>query len=135
MLFTAIYVVIGIHRANLTPEEIKIQAELDLEKMFFEVEAEIEKTSRGPICLDDESEQSYLQDITEVLLYLLLPPEDFHNKTIRYFLREVIAASVLLPTVNLISDPDYVNQTVSWLVRKVSSCVIVLRVKFFRVHI
>lgn len=131
MLFSATYVFIGIHRANLTPEEIKIQAELDLEKIFFEVEAEIEKTSRGPICLDDESERSYLQDITEVLLYLLLPPEDFHNKTIRYFLREVIAASVLLPTVNLISDPDYVNQTISWLVRKTLFCVNVFICQIF----
>ena len=107
----------------MTIEEIKIQAELDLEKTFFEVESEIEKgLSRGPICLDDESEQSYLQDITEVLLYLLLPPEEFHNKNIRYFLREVIAASVFLPTVNMICDPDYVNQTVSWLVNEFDIC-------------
>jgi len=104
---------------SLTPEEIKIQGELDLEATFFEVEREVEKgMSRGAICLDDEAEQSYLQDITEVLLYLLLPPEDFHNKSIRYFLREVIATSVILPTVNMICDPDYVNQTISWLCEK-----------------
>ena len=102
---------------NLSPGESKVQAELDLETMFFTVEAEVEKgLTRGPICLDDEAEQEYLQDITEVLLYLLLPTEDFHNKTFRYFLREIIATSVLLPTVNLMCDPDYVNQTISWLV-------------------
>lgn len=104
-------------QSNLTPEESKVQAEIDLEEMFFAVESEVEKgISRGPICLDDEAEQLYLQDLTEVLLYFLLPPEDFHSKTIRLFLREIIATSVILPTVNLICDPDYVNQAISWLV-------------------
>ena len=32
------------------------------------------------------------------------------------FLQEIIAVSVLLPTVELVCDPDYINQTVSWLV-------------------
>ena len=66
--------------------------------------------------MDGEGEQQYLQDISEVLLYLVLPSEDFQNKTVRFFLREIIATSVLLPTVNLLCDPDYVNQTISWLV-------------------
>uniref|UniRef100_A0A8B9RGF0 Sorting nexin 13 n=1 Tax=Astyanax mexicanus TaxID=7994 RepID=A0A8B9RGF0_ASTMX len=30
---------------------------------------------------------SFLRDLCEVLLYLLLPPGDFHNKNMRYFLR------------------------------------------------
>ena len=29
----------------------------------------------------------YLQDLSEVLLFLLLPQEDFHNKSFRYILR------------------------------------------------
>lgn len=29
----------------------------------------------------------YLSDISEMLLYLLLPPDDFHNKPFRYFFR------------------------------------------------
>ena len=29
----------------------------------------------------------FLRDLCEVLLYLLLPPGDFHNKNMRYFLR------------------------------------------------
>lgn len=104
----------------MTPEESKFQAEIDLESLFFEVESEVEKgVSRKPICLEEEGERQYLQDITEVLLYLLLPAEDFHNKTVRFFLREIIASSVVLPTVNMICDPDYVNQTISWLVSRV----------------
>lgn len=105
--------------SNLSPDEIKTQTEIDLETLFFEVESEVEKGGcRRGICLEDESEQQYLQDISEVLLYLLLPAEDFHNKTVRFFLREIIATSVLLPTVNMLCDPDYVNQTISWLCAK-----------------
>lgn len=29
----------------------------------------------------------FLRDLCELLLYLLLPPGDFHNKNMRYFLR------------------------------------------------
>ena len=29
----------------------------------------------------------YLQDLSEALLFLLLPPEDFHNKPFRYIVR------------------------------------------------
>ena len=106
------------YNSHLTAEEAKVQNEIDLESLFFEVEAEVEKgITRRTICLDGEGEQQYLQDISEVLLYLLLPAEDFQNKTVRFFLREIIATSVLLPTVNMICDPDYVNQTISWLVR------------------
>ena len=104
---------------NQSKDDSKIQRELDLEEMFFIVEAEVEKgLKRGPVCLEDESEMYYLQDVIEVLLYLLLPEEDFRSKGFRYFLREVIAKSVILPTVNLLCDPDYVNQTISWLLAK-----------------
>uniref|UniRef100_A0A672NLI5 Sorting nexin 13 n=1 Tax=Sinocyclocheilus grahami TaxID=75366 RepID=A0A672NLI5_SINGR len=63
----------------------------------------------------------YLRDLCEVLLYLLLPPGDFHNKNMRYFLREVLARGVLLPLINQLSDPDYINQFIIWMIRD-SSC-------------
>eukprot|EP00111_Clytia_hemisphaerica_P023389 TCONS_00068881-protein len=107
------------YNSHLTADEAKVQNEIDLESLFFEVESEVVKgVTRRTICLDGEGEQQYLQDISEVLLYLLLPAEDFQNKTVRFFLREIIATSVLLPTVNMICDPDYVNQTISWLCAK-----------------
>ena len=38
----------------------------------------------------------YLCDISEVLLYLLLPPEDFHNKPFRYFFRVSFSGSQVI---------------------------------------
>lgn len=91
-------------------------ASLDIETAFFEIEHEMEMDiCREQICLSEGKEKDYLSDISEMLLYLLLPPEDFHNKPFRYFFREMIATCVLFPTVSMICDPDYVNQTIAWL--------------------
>jgi len=63
-------------------------AALDIETAFFQVEHEMELDKcREQICLSEGKEKDYLSDISEMLLYLLLPPEDFHNKPFRYFFR------------------------------------------------
>ncbi|XP_054619308.1 sorting nexin-13 isoform X1 [Dunckerocampus dactyliophorus] len=89
---------------------------------FFEAEVEMErKICRDVVCTSHKDEEGFLRDLCELLLYLLLPPGDFHNKNMRYFLREVLARGVLLPLVNQLSDPDYINQFVIWMIRD-SSC-------------
>ncbi|KAM9776372.1 sorting nexin-13 isoform 2-T2 [Syngnathus typhle] len=89
---------------------------------FFEAEVEMErKICRDVVCTSLKDEEGFLRDLCELLLYLLLPPGDFHNKNMRYFLREVLARGVLLPLVNQLSDPDYINQFVIWMIRD-SSC-------------
>ncbi|XP_051526921.1 sorting nexin-13 isoform X2 [Myxocyprinus asiaticus] len=89
---------------------------------FFEAELEMErKICRDMVCMSHKHEEGYLRDLCEVLLYLLLPPGDFHNKNMRYFLREVLARGVLLPLINQLSDPDYINQFIIWMIRD-SSC-------------
>lgn len=40
----------------------------------------------------------FLRDLCEVLLYLLLPPGDFHNKNMRYFLRVRIVLLWIMDT-------------------------------------
>lgn len=37
-------------------------------------------------------------------------------KTLRVVLQEVLACGVLLPLINQLSDPDYINQFVIWMV-------------------
>ncbi|CAL1589983.1 unnamed protein product [Knipowitschia caucasica] len=89
---------------------------------FFEAEVELERTvCRDMVCTSPKDEESFLRDLCELLLYLLLPPGDFHNKNMRYFLREVLACGVLLPLIHQLSDPDYINQFVIWMIRD-SSC-------------
>lgn len=59
----------------------------------------------------------FLSEIVEILLYILLPEEDFQCKALRYVLREIFANCVILPLFNLMSDPDYINQAIIWLVK------------------
>uniref|UniRef100_A0A3B4TTY5 Sorting nexin 13 n=1 Tax=Seriola dumerili TaxID=41447 RepID=A0A3B4TTY5_SERDU len=94
----------------------------ELVDSFFEAEVEMErKICRDVVCTSHKDEEGFLRDLCELLLYLLLPPGDFHNKNMRYFLREVLARGVLLPLINQLSDPDYINQFVIWMIRD-SSC-------------
>uniref|UniRef100_A0A8C7F8I3 Sorting nexin 13 n=1 Tax=Oncorhynchus kisutch TaxID=8019 RepID=A0A8C7F8I3_ONCKI len=94
----------------------------EMVESFFEAEVEMERSvCRDVVCTSLKDEEGFLRDLCEVLLYLLLPPGDFHNKNMRYFLREILARGVLLPLVNQLSDPDYINQFVIWMIRD-SSC-------------
>uniref|UniRef100_A0A2K6GL56 Sorting nexin-13 n=1 Tax=Propithecus coquereli TaxID=379532 RepID=A0A2K6GL56_PROCO len=68
-------------------DQVKGTAE-DLIDTFFEVEVEMEKeVCRDLVCTSPKDEEGFLRDLCEVLLYLLLPPGDFQNKIMRYFVR------------------------------------------------
>ncbi|XP_025093376.1 sorting nexin-13-like isoform X1 [Pomacea canaliculata] len=87
-----------------------------LEAAFFDLEVEMERNKcRDLVCTSSEHEHQYLQDLSEVLLYLLLPKDDFQSKPFRYIIREVLVNGILLPTIDLLSDPDYLNQYIAWL--------------------
>ncbi|XP_060638124.1 sorting nexin-13 isoform X3 [Anolis sagrei] len=90
----------------------------DLVYTFFEVEVEMEeKICRDLVCTSPKDEEGFLRDLCEVLLYLLLPPGDFQNKIMRYFVREILSQGILLPLINQLSDPDYINQYFIWMIR------------------
>ncbi|XP_064455979.1 sorting nexin-13-like isoform X2 [Ornithodoros turicata] len=90
----------------------------DLLTLFFNLETAMERSlCRDLVCISKEREIEYLQQVGDVLLYLLLPPDDFHNKVMRIFVRELLVNTVLLPVINLVSDPDYINQTIVWMCR------------------
>ncbi|XP_023020353.2 sorting nexin-13 [Leptinotarsa decemlineata] len=88
-----------------------------LEDHFFELERQMENNlmCRDLICRNLESEKEFLCELVEILLYILLPDEDFQCKPLRYVLREMFVNCVILPLFNLVSDPDYINQAIIWL--------------------
>ncbi|XP_046396118.1 sorting nexin-13-like [Ischnura elegans] len=89
----------------------------DLEGAFFDLELEMEKDlCRDTVCTGGkEFEEQYIRDIVEVLLYLLVPAEDFHCKPLRFLFREIVANALLVPLLHMVSDPDYINRTIVWL--------------------
>lgn len=58
----------------------------------------------------------YLRDVIELLLFIVLPAQDFQSKPMTFLVREILACYILKPMLDMFSDPDYVNQNISWLV-------------------
>lgn len=57
-----------------------------------------------------ELELNHLRQVSDFLLALLLPSEYALCISVRHLLREILACLVFQPTVDLVTDPDYINQ-------------------------
>lgn len=54
--------------------------------------------------------------IADAVLFQLVKESDFSCKSLRFLAREILSEVILSPLISLISDPDYINQTIIWLV-------------------
>uniref|UniRef100_A0A1Y1KDV6 Sorting nexin-13 n=1 Tax=Photinus pyralis TaxID=7054 RepID=A0A1Y1KDV6_PHOPY len=88
-----------------------------LEDYFFELECQMEenKVCRDLVCMDSNREKEFFSELIELLLYILLPDEDFQCKSLRAVLREIFSNYVILPFIGVISNPDFINQSIIWL--------------------
>ncbi|XP_014666019.1 PREDICTED: sorting nexin-25-like isoform X2 [Priapulus caudatus] len=74
-----------------------------------------EMFSLHPCLMSEETETEYLRQACDVILVLALPAKHQQASVIRYLLREVML-SVLKPCIDMVCDPDYINQKlVIWL--------------------
>jgi len=88
----------------------------DLETIFFDFEVGMEgEVCRDQVCLDPEAERQYLQDLCEMLCYLILPKVEFGTAPVRCLVREILVGSLVQPGLGNLADPDFVNQTLVWL--------------------
>ncbi|EDV26225.1 uncharacterized protein TRIADDRAFT_53998 [Trichoplax adhaerens] len=90
----------------------------EIEVIFFRFEKVMEKQSitREKICTCPEVERAFLQDLVEILLYQYLSPDDFGNTVLRSLAREIIVSSVVIPTINILCDPDFINgMIITWM--------------------
>ncbi|KAM3719645.1 Sorting nexin-13 [Dirofilaria immitis] len=88
----------------------------ELETMFFDLELEMEKCyCRDLVSTCPHYENAYFHDVADVLLYLLMPAEDFRSRPFRFLLREVYVKCVILPLFDMLSDPDFINHSIIWL--------------------
>lgn len=89
-----------------------------LEKIFFDLEVQMENNliCRDLVCTNNTQELEFLGEISEILLYLVLPKADFDCLAMRFILRELLVNVIIKPLLDLFSDPDYINQACIWLV-------------------
>ncbi|KAJ6633282.1 Sorting nexin-13 [Pseudolycoriella hygida] len=69
-------------------------------------------------CMDDETLEKYLTQITETILYFTLPNADFACLPLRTFLSTLLANVVLKPLLEMLSDPDMINLSIARLCPK-----------------
>ncbi|PAV87162.1 hypothetical protein WR25_02378 [Diploscapter pachys] len=93
----------------------------DFLSQFFDLELEMEKNlCRDLLSTTPHYENAYLHDLTDILLYLIMPQEDFRCRPLRFLLREVIVRCMLIPFLDKFSDPNEMNQLLVWLLSEVS---------------
>uniref|UniRef100_A0A914XQG5 protein-ribulosamine 3-kinase n=1 Tax=Plectus sambesii TaxID=2011161 RepID=A0A914XQG5_9BILA len=103
--------------ASSKPTE-KVEQE-DLETIFFDLELEMESYCRDLVSTSRQYENAYLHDVADILLYLLIPAEDFRTRPFRFLIREILVKRLLLPILDLFSEPDYINYIIVWLLSEV----------------
>ncbi|XP_039256742.2 sorting nexin-13-like isoform X1 [Styela clava] len=84
--------------------------------VFFECEINVEKVCRELVSCDKDKQMDYFQDVSEVVLYLLLPAKELHCRPLKALLKEVLVQGIFTPILQLYSDPDYLNQYMNWLI-------------------
>ncbi|XP_072175617.1 uncharacterized protein [Diadema setosum] len=63
-----------------------------------------------PAVQNAESEKSYLSQMANCLILALLPPDVISCSTLVLLLQDFLMSNVLQPLVDLVSDPDFVNE-------------------------
>ncbi|KAF2365163.1 Phox-associated domain [Trinorchestia longiramus] len=91
------------------------QQSYDLVTAFFDKEAERERDiCRDNVCLKEEAEKDYLSDLLEIVVYFLLPPDEFSNAPLKAIVMELLISAVLRPLLRTLADPDYINRMIVW---------------------
>ena len=59
---------------------------------------------------DEKGIHTAVQEISQLLIQRLIPKEDRSNAVNQSLLQELISSCVLLPTIDAICEPDFINQ-------------------------
>jgi len=99
-------------KQNLKTNNIELTDD-NLKESFFNFELQLESNR---FCRDAVSENNdfclnYLTELTSILEYLILPPDIFNNRTIKYFVNSILINSTFYPLLELLSSPDFINQS------------------------
>ncbi|KIJ53798.1 hypothetical protein M422DRAFT_775777 [Sphaerobolus stellatus SS14] len=62
-----------------------------------------------------QTEEAHLRMLIDKVLPLVLPPDAAGSKAVRVVAREIVSCSVLVPVMDLLSDPDFWNRTIDQL--------------------
>ena len=56
--------------------------------------------------------------LSDLILQLLGPKEELNSSIVQLLCSQILSSYIILPLINVFSDPDIINQIVIWLVLK-----------------
>ena len=68
-----------------------------------------------------QSEESHLRELVEKALPFILPEKEANSRAVRIVVREIASCSVLLPIMEMMSDPDFWNRMIDQVVSSVGT--------------
>lgn len=83
-----------------------------VETVFFATEGEHCKDPWKAVCCSQTARQAYFQRVTEVLLYMLLPREDYSNPALQVLLRDLMVCQIWLPLLRSLTQSDNINHLI-----------------------
>lgn len=105
-------------KQHLKTNGIEITEESLQESFFnFELKSESNRFCRSAVSESTEFCLKYLAELTSILEYLILPPDLFNNRPVRFFVNSICVNSTFYPLLELLADPDFINQTLISLCR------------------
>ncbi|CAI8057495.1 Sorting nexin-13 [Geodia barretti] len=63
------------------------------------------------VCLQPEIQRAYFQGASELLLFLILPDDEFSSPPLRLLLRDLMTQQIWIPLLQALSAPDFINTT------------------------
>ncbi|XP_076024896.1 sorting nexin-19a [Genypterus blacodes] len=98
----------GCHlQSYMTVRQMKARrGNCSLWKLYSEVDAP------HPAVSSASAELSYSRALVNLVLHVLVPYPEMETRTGAYVVTELITCNVLLPLLNRVSDPDWLNQTI-----------------------
>ncbi|CAG9585652.1 unnamed protein product [Danaus chrysippus] len=86
----------------------------NIKDLFFDLECSIENKElcRDIFCTDPEKEAALLSEVSEALLYLLVPEEAWNCHVMKLILIDLLSSIVLRPLIKMLSDPDNINRAI-----------------------
>ena len=66
--------------------------------------------------------------LSDLILQLLGPKEELNSSIVQLLCSQILSSYIILPLINVFSDPDIINQIVIWLVLKYNArCISTLK--------
>jgi len=84
-------------------------------EQFFEEELHLIGNSYEKIVTDKNQERLMAKKVAEIILYLVLPEDELKSRAVVLLVTEILINGLILPLVETVSSPDYINQMVCWL--------------------